>query len=285
MAMSRKLPDEMIEEIEIVSRMPEDVAFLINPTTLEYCRIPNSPLAFPKRGTSTAYALGYDFASDDYKVIIISCYRGVLEGDLFCTFVDVYFARMGFWRRLESISHNGAISIHSFGVFLNGALHWLAGKYYCSPSVIVVVNLTDEKFFEVPIPTITTTSLLRFYGIVALKGCLCVLGSRINENEIDVRMMKNYGVVESWTKFSVVKNTSPFCPMCLMSDDDIILAAPRKAKLIIYNKKKEQQREMNVDGKTSKFIRTRTFMESFVSPMIGRETEGSDYIASYSILK
>ncbi|KAH0781612.1 hypothetical protein KY290_001210 [Solanum tuberosum] len=162
MAMSRKLPDEMIEEI--VSRMPvklEDVAFLINPTTLEYRRIPNSPLALPKCGTSTAYALG------------------------------------------------------------------------------------------------------------------------INENEIDVRMMKEYGVVESWTKFSVVKNTFRFCPtpVCLMSDDDIILAAPGKAKLIIYNKKKEQQREMNVDGKTSNCIRIRTFMESRISPMIDRETEGSDYIA------
>ncbi|XP_049381489.1 F-box protein CPR1-like [Solanum stenotomum] len=299
MAMSRKLPDEMIEEI--VSRMPvkslilisdvsqslhslhinpnpqneidaistelsfqgkwkkivgsynglvlvlneEDVAFLINPTTLEYHRIPNSPLALPKRGTSTAYALGYDFSSDDYKVINFFCYRGVLEGDLFCTFVDVYSARMSFWRRLESISHNGAIPIHGFGVFLNGALHWLAGKYYCSPSVIVVVNLTDEELFEVPIPTITTTSLLHVYGIVALKGCLCVLGNRISENEIDVWMMKNYGVVESWTKFCVVKNTSPFCPtpVCLMSGDDIILAAPGKAKFIIYNKKNEQERD------------------------------------------
>ncbi|XP_015162311.1 F-box/kelch-repeat protein At3g06240-like [Solanum tuberosum] len=229
MAMSRKLPDEMIEEI--VSRMPVK--------------------------------------------------SSVIEGDLVCTFVDVYSTRMGFWRKLESISHNGTIPIHHFGVFLNGALHWLAGKYYCSPSVIVVVNLTDEKFFEVPIPIITTTSLLRFYGIVALKGCLCVFGNRINENEIDVRMMKEYGVVESWTKFSVVKNTFRFCPtpVCLMSDDDIILAAPGKAKLIIYNKKKEQQREMNVDGKTSNCIRIRTFMESRISPMIGRETEGSDYIA------
>ncbi|KAH0781614.1 hypothetical protein KY290_001212 [Solanum tuberosum] len=231
MAMSIKLPDEMIEEIvSWMSVKSEDVAFLINPTTLEYRRIPNSPLALPKRGTSTA---------------------GVLEGDLLCTFVDVYSARMGFWRILESISHNGAIPIH------------------------------DEKFFEVPIPTITTTSLLRFYGIVALKGCLCVLGDRRNENEIDVWMMKEYGVVESWTKFSVVRNTFPFCPtpVCLICDDDIILSAPGKVKLIIYNKKKEQQREMNVDGKTSKCIRIRTFMESLVSLMIGRETEGSDYIA------
>ncbi|XP_015162374.1 F-box/kelch-repeat protein At3g06240-like [Solanum tuberosum] len=256
MAMSRKLPDEMIEEI--VSWMP-----------VKSC------------GTSTAYALGYDFASDDYKVTTLSCYRGVLEGDLFCTFVDVYSTRIGFLRRLESISHNGASPIHDFGVFLNGTLHWLAGKYYCSPSVIVTVNLTDQKFFEVPIPTITTTSLLCFYGIVDLKGYLCVLGNRRNEYEIDVWMVKEYGVVESWTKFSVVKNTFPFCPtpVCLMSDDDIILVAPGKAKLIIYNKKKEQQREMNVDGITSKCIRIRTFMESLVSPMIGKETEGSDYIA------
>ncbi|KAH0781611.1 hypothetical protein KY290_001209 [Solanum tuberosum] len=160
----------------------EDVAFLINPTTIEYRRIPNSPLALPNRGTSTAYAPVYDVASDDYKVFIFSYYRYVLEGDLYCTFVDVYSARMGFWRRHESISHYGAIPISGFRVFLNGALHWLAD-------------------------------------------------------------------------------------------------APGKEKLIIYNRKEEQPREMNVDGKTSKCIRTRTFMESLVSPMIGRETEGSDYIA------
>ncbi|WMV09332.1 hypothetical protein MTR67_002717 [Solanum verrucosum] len=165
----------------------EDVTFLINPTTLEYRRIPNSPLALPKQGTSTAYALGYDFASDDYKVITLSYYRDVLESDLYCTFVDVYSARMGFWRRLESISHYGAIHIH-------GALHWLAGKNYCSPSVIVAVDLTNEKFFEVPIPTITTNSLFCFYGFLALRGCLCALGNRRNENEIDVWMMKEMGL-------------------------------------------------------------------------------------------
>ncbi|XP_015162278.1 F-box protein CPR30-like [Solanum tuberosum] len=146
----------------------EDVAFLINPTSIEYRRIPNSPLALPNRGTSTAYAPVYDVASDHYKVFIFSYYRYVLEGDLYCTFVDVYSARMGFWRRHESISHYGAIPISGFRVFLNGALHWLAGKKYCSPSVIVVVDLTNENFFVVPIPTITTTSLLRFYGILAL---------------------------------------------------------------------------------------------------------------------
>jgi len=48
----------------------EDVAFLMNPTTLEYRSIPNSPLALPKRGTSTAYALGYDIANDDYSFLL-----------------------------------------------------------------------------------------------------------------------------------------------------------------------------------------------------------------------
>ncbi|KAK6803310.1 hypothetical protein RDI58_001094 [Solanum bulbocastanum] len=199
-------------------------------------------------------------------------------GSLHDEIIEAIVSRMP--RRHESISHYGAIPIHDFGVFLNGALQWLSCLNYCSPSVIVAVDLTDEKFFEVPIPTITTTSLLHFYGILALRGCLCALGNRRNENEIDVWIIKEYGVAESWIEFSVVKNTYPFSatPVCLMSDDDIVLDAPRKEKLIIYNKKEEQHREMNVDGKTSKCIRTRTFMESLVSPMIGRESEGSDYI-------
>lgn len=259
----------------------EDVIFLINPTTLEYRRIPKSPLALPERGTSIAYALGYDVATDEYKVITLSYYEGVHEGDLFCTFVDVYSVRMGIWRRLESLSHHGTIPIHGFAVFLNGALHWLAGKYYS----IVAFDPSDEKFFEVSILTTTLDDdddYMHFYDFVALRGCLCMLASRRNSKEIDVWMMKEYGVAESWTKFSVKRNTCPygFTPVCLMNDDDIVLDVPGKEKLNIYNKKEEQWREMNVDGISAKFTRTKTFIESFVSPMIiGKGTEDGDYIS------
>uniref|UniRef100_M1C3D6 F-box family protein n=1 Tax=Solanum tuberosum TaxID=4113 RepID=M1C3D6_SOLTU len=186
--------------------------------TLEYRTIPNSPLALPKRGTSTAYAL------------------------------------------------RGTIPIHGFGIFLNGALHWLAAKDFYRPSTIVAFDPSDEKFFEVP----TANFTLDDYD---LRGCLCMLSIRRSGNGIDVWIMKEYGVAESWT----IRNTCPYgiTPVCSTSDDDIVLDAPRKEKLIMYNKKEKQWREMNVDGIIAKFVRTRAFL---VSPMISKGNEGCDYI-------
>lgn len=139
------------------------------------------------------------------------------------------------------------------------------------------MNLSDEKFFELPIPT-TTTSLddhhMYFYDFVALRGCFCMLAITRNDDRIDVWMMKEYGVAESWTKFSVENKSYGFTPVCLMSDDDFVLDVPGEEKLVMYNKKEKQWRDMNVDGIVAKSIRTRTFMESLVSPMIGKEIEG-----------
>ncbi|XP_059315822.1 F-box/kelch-repeat protein At3g06240-like [Lycium ferocissimum] len=223
----------------------EDDIFLINPSTLEYRGIPNSRLALPKHGTSSTYALGYDVVSDDYKLVTLSHYEGVSEGDLFCTYADVYSLRMGLWRRLESLSHHGG-------------LYTVLGFLYMG-------------FALVPIPTILDDDHLHFSDFVTLRGCIYMLANTTDQDKNDVWMMKEYGFAGSWTKFSVTQQSSisGFTPICFMSDDNIVLDASGKEKLFIYNKKEEHWREMNVDG-----INARTFMESFVSPMIGKGTEG-----------
>ncbi|KAK6803524.1 hypothetical protein RDI58_001308 [Solanum bulbocastanum] len=184
------------------------VLFLMNPTTLEYRKIPKSPLGLPRCSTCMS-DLGYDIANNDYKVITLS--------DLgYDIAINDY----------KVITLSGYYDLSFVVVFLNRALHW-----YTSPSAIVAFDLSDEKFFEVPMPTNTTLDdddSMNFYHFMALGGCLCMLVCRTNENEFDVWMMKEYGVAESWTKFSVKSNTCPcgFTPMCLMSDDDVVLDAP-----------------------------------------------------------
>lgn len=59
--------------------------------------------------------------------------------------------------------------------------------------------------------TLDDYDLRHFYDdFVALGGCLCMLVCRTNGNEFDVWMMKEYGVAESWTKFSVELNSCPY---------------------------------------------------------------------------
>ncbi|WMV10258.1 hypothetical protein MTR67_003643 [Solanum verrucosum] len=78
-----------------------------------------------KQSSYREYGFGYDFASDDYKVVNLSRYR---KGNIDTTFVDVYSVRMGLWRRLESLPYDDVLSERggASGVFVNGVLHWMA---------------------------------------------------------------------------------------------------------------------------------------------------------------
>ncbi|KAL3347937.1 hypothetical protein AABB24_021528 [Solanum stoloniferum] len=117
--------------------------YLINPTTVDYHRIPVFHLGLPQQSSYRVYGFGYDFASDDYKVVNLSRYR---KGNIDTTFVDVYSVRMGLWRRLESLPYDDVLSERggASGVLVNGVFHWMASK--ASSLVIIGFDLSDEKF-------------------------------------------------------------------------------------------------------------------------------------------
>ncbi|KAL3380332.1 hypothetical protein AABB24_000791 [Solanum stoloniferum] len=245
--------------------------YLINPTTLDYHRIPVFHLGLPQQSSYREYGFGYDFASDDYKVVNLSRYR---KGNIDTTFVDVYSVRMGLWRRLESLPYDDVLSERggASGVFVNGVLHWMASK--ASSFVTIGFDLSDEKFFEVPAPTNLYGNELDWYELRSFRGCLCMFCALL-ESEIDVWVMKEYRVEESWTTFSIDRmdlenGLVPFCPI---SDDDVVLSVDRD-RLTVYNIKEDQWRYMEVDQLTYMFERTGIFFESLVSPMFGKGTEG-----------
>ncbi|XP_049377107.1 F-box/kelch-repeat protein At3g06240-like [Solanum stenotomum] len=249
----------------------EHIMYLINPTTLDYHRIPVFHLGLPQQSSYREYGFGYDFASDDYKVVNLSRYR---KGNIDTTFVDVYSVRMGIWRRLESLPYDDVLSERggASGVFVNGVLHWMASK--ASSFVIIGFDLSDEKFFEVPAPTNLYGNELDWYELRSFRGCLCMFCALL-ESEIDVWVMKEYRVEESWITFSIDRmdlenGLVPFCPI---SDDDVVLSVDRD-RLTVYNIKEDQWRYMEVDGLTYMFERTGIFIESLVSPMFGKGTEG-----------
>ncbi|XP_016460643.1 F-box protein CPR1-like [Nicotiana tabacum] len=182
-----ELPDNWLRVIGscnglvlVVNR--QKIKYLFNPTTLKYHRIPKLHLALPAAGTCAMSGLGYDFATDDYKVVTLSRYIGY-EWTVDSTFIDVYSVRMGLWRRLECIphdhiAHHDLTHANGSGVLVNGALHWMARKapMLQYSSIIVAFDLTSESFSEVPTPTVFGKGNLGWYNLVALRGCLlCIL--------------------------------------------------------------------------------------------------------------
>ncbi|KAL0414711.1 UNVERIFIED_CONTAM: F-box/kelch-repeat protein [Sesamum radiatum] len=209
--------------------------FLVNPITLQQVKVPNWPLALNWWESVSMHGFGYDSSSDDYKVVTLSYCQRV-------TLVDV-----------KSICP---------GAFVNEAIHWLVpGREPGSPSVIAAFNLANEVFVEIPAPTGVDMLNIMLNKLVVRGGCLCLLYTR-EHGQTDVWTMEEYGLKESWTKFTIHDDIRR--PLGWLGDEEVVLLSKLEA-LLVYNRTNGTLRNMGVDGHIP-VLDGCTFMESLVSP-------------------
>ncbi|KAF7113714.1 hypothetical protein RHSIM_RhsimUnG0110600 [Rhododendron simsii] len=107
----------------------------------------------------------------------------------------------------------------SEGVLVGSALHWVVSQKPESDTanLVVAFDLTTEEYLLVPQPEFSSKDF--HMNIGELEGCLCILCNYI-QKRVDVWVMKDYGVKESWTKlFSVAQPTV----IDLLNLDDFLL--------------------------------------------------------------
>jgi hypothetical protein len=90
-------------------------------------------------------------------------------------------------------------------VFVNGASHWVAHTpprelTFCN--VIVAFDMGDEVFHEIEVPNCIVGKLYLNLTDVVRDGLLCLVpfNQRDEEQSLSIRVMKEYGIGESWTK-------------------------------------------------------------------------------------
>lgn len=230
-----------------------DTMYLINPTTMEFVKLPASPLV--REAVRIGGVLGYDSSNDDYKIVTVSCDEPTSNE----TSVDVFSLRSGSWKRIKSLPYH--LDFRS-GVFLNGAIHWLAYTDSGDHSVIAF-DLTCEKFNPVPIPRGEFAS----FKLVDLGGCLAMVVKQ-TFHQIDFCIMQEYGIGESWTKFSVTTPNYFFFNevVCLLGDDNVVLNV-KEQKLVVHNLTENTRRDMVVAGIGGQLRDLIGFSESLVSPI------------------
>ncbi|GER52212.1 F-box family protein [Striga asiatica] len=240
---------------------------LLNPITLNRVKIPDSPLALIRPGSFSMHGLGYDSVGDDYKVVTLSYYDTDNEYEPDCedTFVDVYSVKLGVWKRVKNSPYDHAVPDLSSGVFVNGALHWLASsREQGYPSVIAAFDLGHEVFYEIPPPKGVDVEKFVFDRLFVLSGCLCMVEDG-NIEPTDVWVMEEYGSAESWAKFSINDGYEweIMKVLCFVRDDEVLLLS-REEDLIVYNWEDETEEEMVIDG-VEKAVDGGTFIGSLVS--------------------
>jgi F-box interacting protein len=126
-------------------------------------------------------------------------------------FAEIYTLGSGAWRRSKRVPPARHQSL--FGIFFNGALHWLVEL----PNQSVLIrcfDLNDEKFRTIPLPlsTFYEANFIRTH-VGVLGDCLClssIVASISSVWEIQIWVMKEYGVRESWIKELTIKYPTPW---------------------------------------------------------------------------
>ncbi|GMN36505.1 hypothetical protein TIFTF001_006084 [Ficus carica] len=182
---------------------------LWNPSTRRYTSCfpisdNNRPLA--RRGPPIYITgLGYDPVSDDHKLFrITSSDTFRWKGD-----VDIYSVKTNTWKILNNLANDFILS-GPIGVLVCNALHWFSVRVTHLKLTILAFDLVTETCYEVPLPGSDDDRVECRRKLVELGGCLCMVycgENGENSDRIDVYVMKEYSVGESWTQLFTVKPT------------------------------------------------------------------------------
>ncbi|CAJ2641525.1 unnamed protein product [Trifolium pratense] len=233
-------------------------AVLCNPSLRQYSTLP--PLKNHRKREydyqNAVYSFGYDHVNDVYKVIAIS-------GKY--TEVDVYTLGTNNWRSIQDFPYCPPCN---HGVFVGGTVTWLA--YEVSNRnisyVIVSLDLKTESYQKIPQPDLKKDH----WTLGMFRDCLCIFAS--NKMLLDVWIMQEYGIKESWTKLYNVPYVGTQCTYPrtgYISDDDQVLfilydLIDSKYKLVVYNSKNGNMNIPKIQ-QTDGFMILGVYVESLIS--------------------
>ncbi|XP_021291229.1 F-box protein CPR30-like [Herrania umbratica] len=175
---------------------------LWNPSTRE-----SRPLPEPKhhlRDGSLSYGLGFDFSTDDYKLLSVARRHWSPASVSDKTTVEVFSMRTNVWRRIPDLKID--VELDGSGIFLKGSLHWLS-----SLTKIISFDLAEEKFQEVvPLPArMHENHYVATMGLGVWGDCLCLF-IECGETLYEGWLMREHGVKSSWTRlFSAAVDPLP----------------------------------------------------------------------------
>ncbi|KAM5583416.1 F-box protein CPR1 [Rosa sericea] len=199
-----------------------------NPCIRKYMVLPR-PITLGFESDWARCDFGYDSHTNDYKVL-----RSVNNFYGKRTACEVWSLARGSWkiisagvvpayfRPLDYSDRGHDVSLSNKHAFVNGALHWIPSPkgYPDEVSYIVSFDLFSERFSKIMIPTaseIAHVSILRYRESLALLV-------QSSEKLLHLWVMKEYSVVESWTKLSTLPlQERIWCPLGFRKSGEVLL--------------------------------------------------------------
>ncbi|XP_028081287.1 F-box protein CPR1-like [Camellia sinensis] len=225
---------------------------LSNPSTRKYLELPLLPIEIPVascRMFVVFYGLGYDSVSDDYKVMRITQFNGA--GFVhFESKVRVYSLKSDYWRKVGDFPHHLKLDPCT-GLLVGGALHWSVNPkpmLVDGPRALIAFDLGSEEYRMVPLPECGAVDFHLKFAV--LDGCLCVL-HHYHKKGIDLWVMKEYGVKESWTKLIYIENSNVINCFAIYLEP---LAYSKNGKKVLFQHNSQRFLWYNLERKTVEMV-------------------------------
>ncbi|WMV47470.1 hypothetical protein MTR67_040855, partial [Solanum verrucosum] len=200
---------------------------------------------------------------DDYKVVACIYLHGSLP--LFGDYVKIYSLKDDSWRSINF--PRDWVKSFNCGKFVNGKLNWAYRGWN-----IISLDLADEKWEKVETPCYSKEDGVFELGV--LENNLSVIRNGNYEGtDLDVWVMKEYGVKESWMKMFTFRYPHPclmflFNPPHLISNKGKILLMCGKT-FLLYNLKDESITYPKFTTFGSDLVSVEsTYLEGLVSPVL-----------------
>ncbi|KAL5726594.1 hypothetical protein ACHQM5_009625 [Ranunculus cassubicifolius] len=240
---------------------------LWNPCTKEFKILPESPCVSDDFMVFHLHGFGYNPVTDDYRVVKV--YQFFNENEEFISSqVMIYSLRMDSWKMVDGppyfVSSDSQLP-------MNENPHWPA---YAHPDVrlpksIAYFDLADEFFCEIQFPK----RVGNIVDVGVLGGCLCIVGG-LEESRSDVWVMKEHGVLESWTKLftinssTVIRSVKPLA-LLFFDKNGKVLINNRCGDIVLYDLKCDTAEALEIQGLPTSWCGIHAYVGSLVSVKSG----------------
>ncbi|KAL5070168.1 hypothetical protein RYX36_021055 [Vicia faba] len=178
------------------------------------------------------YGFGYDQVNDKYKVLlVVRCKKPDYQ-----ILTKIYtFGQDDYWKTIPNYPYDDPLLI---GKFVSGTLNWIVSH----ENTIISFDIQKETYMKMLLPqNDSDNNVCKFQELSVLSDCLCVSEYFDSQHfHLVLWMMKEYGVVESFTKFMVIpydkfiRNQPCSIKLFFISQNGILMVI-MDSQLILYN--------------------------------------------------
>ncbi|KAK4723622.1 hypothetical protein R3W88_026401 [Solanum pinnatisectum] len=243
---------------------------LWNPSIHKFISIP-MPSIKPQWPHMCVLGFGADLPeTDDFKLVKLVyhmndgfVYSGPPE-------IEIYSINSGVWRRVVGVEiKNCMVKFLSPQAFVNGVVHWIASDVVVNGgdlwSLVKTFSIADEVFGEIMLPDalvgVTTMNL----SIMLFEESVAVVkyGSEIGGDSCEVWVMKQYGVLESWSRLYHINLVAGMEKVVGFRNNGEVLFSTRRNDLVSYDPNSGRNMSLGIQGISSLFY-VQNYRESLI---------------------